>query len=118
MYKTVKCEFKVEDFPFFLCSFLPENNILIPINSKPCELHQWRMIEHNDKYAKQNTKHKRKIGNSTILVSVVVVLVVVAVVNSHQLFPHTQVYVGIGLGADRSGMVDGRLPRAVARLRF
>lgn len=66
------------------------------------------MIKYNDKYAKQNTKHKRKVGNSTILVSDVVVvagLVVVAVVNSHQLFPHTQVYVGIGLGADRSGMV-------------
>lgn len=33
------------------------------------------------------------------------VVVVVAVVNSHQLFPHTQVYVGIGLVADRSGIV-------------
>lgn len=33
------------------------------------------------------------------------VVVVVAVVNSHQLFPHTQVYVGIGLVAARSGIV-------------
>lgn len=37
--------------------------------------------------------------------AVVLVLVFVAVVNSHQLFPHTQVYVGIGLVADRSGIV-------------
>lgn len=53
----------------------------------------------------RNIKGKLEILQYMSSAVVVVVLVFVAVVNSHQLFPHTQVYVGIGLVADRSGIV-------------
>lgn len=64
----------------------------------------------------RNIKGKLEILQYLSSALVVVVLVFVAVVNSHQLFPHTQVYVGIGFS--RRSLGDGRLPRAVARLRF
>lgn len=63
----------------------------------------------------RNIKGKLEILEYMSSAVVVVVLVFVAVVNSHQLFPHTQ---AIAHRLSRRSLGDSRLPRAVARLRF